>query len=95
MVLYETPINIELSTGDHADVVACFEIDAEMDTCPQSNIEYQEVATCELVSWSIGGLKLDRSQLVTALCESEVAAIETRIGDEANSETDWMLESFG
>jgi len=88
MQIYRS-INIDIPEGLLEDVTACFDI--EIETYPAEpyswggsrGMDYD--VTSELTEVHLGGLVLDRDQMVKMLCDSEVAELEAQAAD-------WALE---
>ena len=92
MTIFHTHLSIEIN-GDYLnDISAVFEIETEQEECPQSGQAVTVVKDCELLEWFLGGLLMDRKQLVKILSNAEVKAIESEAGEKANNDLDWIAE---
>ena len=87
---HRTDIHVDTGTGE-SEYRALFSYDTEFHRADRStghNEDRDEVTSCELVSWWIGSLKLDRYHLITALSKAEVEAIEAEKSDDIQAGLD-------
>ena len=87
---YRATIYLDTDTGEYA-VPALFDYSTEFHPADRSTghmADRDEVTSCELVSWCIGSLKLDRERLIEAVDKATVEALEAAWADTIQSEID-------